>query len=102
MAKVMRHAVAALRFVAQFISRSSGSMHAGECLGVIFRAPFRFATAKGFAEKGSPSMHSNNPLAVELESENDAACENLSPTFSSLIRFEAAAFSRDNDKDFFK
>ena len=46
-------------------------------------------------------MHSNNPLAVELESENDAACENLSPTFSSF-RFEAAAFSRDNDKDFFK
>jgi hypothetical protein len=82
MAKAMREA--ALRFPAQFISRSSGSMHAGECLGFIFRAPFRFAAAKGFAEKGSPSVHSNNPLAVELESENDAACENLHTTFSSL------------------
>jgi hypothetical protein len=34
-------------------------------------------------------MHSNNPLAVKLETENDAACENLPPTFSSII--EAAA-----------
>jgi hypothetical protein len=74
----------ALRFAAQFTSRSSGSLHAGECLGVISRAPFRFATAKGFAEEGSPAMHSNNLLAVELESENDAAWR-IIPTFSSPI-----------------
>jgi hypothetical protein len=60
-------------------------MHAGECLGFISRVPILFATAKGFVEEGSPSMHSNNPLAVELESENDMACENLPPTFSLLI-----------------
>jgi hypothetical protein len=83
MTKAMRDAVAALRFAAQLISRSSGSMRAGECLGFISRAPILFATAKGFSEEGSPFMHSNNPLAVELESENDAAYENLPPTFSS-------------------
>jgi hypothetical protein len=47
-------------------------------------------------------MHSNNPLAVELESENDAACENFLQPFRHSFRFEAVAFSRDNDKDFFK
>jgi hypothetical protein len=41
------------------------------------RASIRFATAKVLEEGFRESMHSNNPLAVELESENDAACENF-------------------------
>jgi hypothetical protein len=38
-----------------------------------------------FADEGfHDSMISNNPLAVELETENDAAWEFFYPTFSSL------------------
>jgi hypothetical protein len=51
-------------------------------------------------------MHSNNPLAAELESENDAARKHfVSCLFRHLLplhfRFEAAP-PRDNDEDFFK
>jgi hypothetical protein len=51
--------------------------------------PNSFRDREGFAEEDSPSMHSNNPLAVELESENDAASKisfNLFVTHFDLKR----------------
>jgi hypothetical protein len=46
-------------------------------------------------------MNSNNPLAVELESENDAACEISNPALCHSLRFERR-LQRDSDKDFFR
>jgi hypothetical protein len=67
-----------------------------------FRCPNSFRGREGFCGEGSPSMHSNNPLAVELESENDAACEIQIQSFCHAFPFEAAAFCRDNNEGFFK
>src|SRR3954447_16986897 len=47
-----------------------------ECVNFIFPCPNRFSLAKAFySEPGFPPSHksSNNPLAVEPETENDAA-----------------------------
>ena len=43
-------------------------------------------------------MNNNNPLAVELESENDGACENFYLILLQLKR----RLQRDNEKDLFK
>jgi hypothetical protein len=45
-----------------------------------------------FGEGFPPSKDSNNPLAVELESENDPACQNFSVRrFKDFTSVEAAA-----------
>jgi hypothetical protein len=44
-------------------------------------------------------MNNNNPLAVELESENDGACEKKFPSISLRLK---RRLQRDNDKDFVK
>ncbi len=47
-------------------------------------------------------MNSNNPLAVELESENDAACEKFASNLF-VTQFDLKRRLRPrNDKDFFK
>jgi hypothetical protein len=46
-------------------------------------------------------MNSNNPLAVEPETENDAGLENCPVTFSES-HFCCSGGWRDNDKDFLK
>jgi hypothetical protein len=65
------------------------------------RAPFRLVAAQALFDDFSSCQTSNNPLAVELESENDAAYEIFHPiffqNFTSLKRR-----SNDNEKDFTK
>jgi hypothetical protein len=46
-------------------------------------------------------MNSNNPLAVELESENDAACEDFFVGHEISLRLKRR-LERDNKKDLFK
>ena len=47
-------------------------------------------------------MNSNNPLAAELESENDAACEKFASNLF-VTHFDLKRRPRlRNDKDFFK
>jgi hypothetical protein len=60
-------------------------MHGGECPGFIPVPQFVLQARRRFADEGfHDSMISNNPLAVELETENDAPWEFFNPTFSSL------------------
>ena len=53
-----------------------------------------------FAESFLPSKDSNNPLAVELESENDPACQIFQ---SDVLKISVRLKQRlHRDKDFFK
>ncbi|MGZ3312425.1 MAG: hypothetical protein ACXU8R_28310, partial [Xanthobacteraceae bacterium] len=75
MTKAIRDAVAAPYLMRLFISPSFGLMHAGEWPGFI-PVPRFLCDCEGFCNRRlSLRMNSNNPLAVELESEKDAACE---------------------------
>jgi hypothetical protein len=52
-------------------------VHVVECVGIIPVPQFCFVLERNwFEEKSLSFMNSNNPLAVEPETENDAALEN--------------------------
>jgi hypothetical protein len=54
-----------------------------------------------FGRKCSPSMNTNNPLAVEPETENDAGCENFfDQRFSNVLVCSGGC--SDKNKDFLK
>jgi len=68
-----------------------------------FRCLNSFCGCEGFCNgRLSLWMNSNNPLAVELESENDAACEKFA--FNLFVtQFDLKPRLRPrNDKDFLK
>jgi hypothetical protein len=54
-----------------------------------FPCPSSFRDREGFCGERL-ALHSNNPLAVELETENDAACEIQIQSFRHTFQFEAA------------
>ena len=67
--------------MAPCLTRPFSPAHAGERGGFIIRAP----NSSRFREQGFPQFEdSNNPLAVELERENDPAREILLSSLSEL------------------
>jgi hypothetical protein len=70
---------------------------------VSFPCPDLFCGCEGICNgRLSLQMNSNNPLAVELESENDAACEKFASNLF-VTHFDLKRRLRPrNDKDFFK
>jgi hypothetical protein len=85
MTKAIWEKAAALRVTLPF-----NLAHIGERVDFI-AVPHSFCAAKasGSEEGFTPSKNSNNPLAVELESENDIATKNFSiSAFNISLRLE--------------
>jgi hypothetical protein len=76
--------------------------HAGERFDFI-AVPHSFCTSEDFCseKRFPPSLNSNNPLAVELETENDPAREEYLSAFQKSHRLQRR-LQRDNNKDLFK
>jgi hypothetical protein len=81
-------------------------VHAGECIGIIPVPQFRFALQTLFRRKSSSPLNSNNPLAVEPETENDAPAKNFCSrpidNFTSQDSPGLKRGSSDTNKDFVK
>jgi len=75
MTKAIRESMAAPCLARPFILSSFGLMQAGECPGFIPAPHFVLRPRRFRRGRRSAFMNSNNPLAVKLETENDAACE---------------------------
>jgi hypothetical protein len=74
-----------------------------ECEGVIPVPQSRLVLEKyRFGRKFSPSMNTNNPLAVKPETENDAGHQKFSLSPVLKFHFDCSGGSSDNDKDFLK
>jgi hypothetical protein len=91
MTKAIREKAAALRVTLTF-----SLAHIGERVDFIPVPHFHFAPAKasGSEEGFTQSENSNNPLAVELESENDIPAKIFDQRFPNFTSVEAAASAR--------